>query len=102
MSFLHKLQDAPSTINQFAQRFSLVFRGVWLLEEVLNSRYLSAETASAEGRQEEICTALVNLSYILCNEYTLINNYPKYRYLTYLLKRYVKNKTQLSKLRRNS
>ncbi len=79
MSFLHKLQDAPSTINQFAQRFSLVFGGVWLLEEVLDSRYLSAETAGGENRQEEVCTALVNLSDILCNEYTLINRfYPKY------------------------
>jgi hypothetical protein len=67
MSFLHKLQDAPP-IYKFAQRFSLVFRGVGLLEKVLDSRYLSAETASGENRQEEVCTALVNLPDILCNE----------------------------------
>jgi hypothetical protein len=67
MSFLNKLLDEPSTINQFAQRFSLVFRGVWLLEKVLDSRYLSAEAASGEDRQKEVCTALVNLPDILCN-----------------------------------
>jgi hypothetical protein len=47
---------------------SLVFSGIGLLEKVLYSRYLSAETASGENRQEEVCTALVNLPDILCNE----------------------------------
>jgi hypothetical protein len=67
MFFLHKLQNVHS-INQLAQGVFLVFRGIGLLEEILDNRYLSAETASGEDRQEEICTALVNLPDILCNE----------------------------------
>jgi hypothetical protein len=59
--------NPPPSINSHSG-FSLVFRGVWLLEEVLDRRYLRAKTASGENRQEEICTALVNLSDILCNE----------------------------------